>query len=325
MNSFSRPLAIVAGLTLLAIAFATNPSDALDRSDGDFWRYDVLFEVAGVTVSGTVEYSYAGDLTIAVNGTPIVVSLIRIDGSFSGSENDSSIGVWVTGLFDGFRYETKDGIGIVGEALTTIANVSTGYEGFQVVTLIEATESVNYSEPLLSGFDLENWRVSAVWNETIEVQRTESYSDGSFSYENDSAVEFVFNVSSVPASAPFETEAGNFECSIITASDGITRDVFWYSEDVGGFVGMARYDLPSSTPSFTAQLSDYEHDSGSHEVGPILAALGLVAASALLVSVVAVAIRRRVGTPPSVGTEAAGPMHDGGQEDPIAVNNDEVD
>ncbi|HIH01233.1 TPA: hypothetical protein HA259_04025 [Thermoplasmata archaeon] len=299
MNLRARPYSILVVASLLAMGCLSQPSLALDRTVGDTWVYDVRCSMAGVVVEGVMEYRYVGVTSVEVDGMTYETGVIRVDGDFSGYGDEFSYDVWVTGLFDGYVYESSDGIGIVKEELTTIANVSTGYEDFEIATLVETTESLTYSQPLLSGFDTEDWELTREWNETLTVFSFEAYSNGTVSSENESASESSFQFSAAPVPFPLETEAGAFPASMITFSDGGTLRIMWYSPEVGGFVRMERFDPPFSAPSFVAVLSDYEQGSGGDDLTLVLSMLGVGVALVVLASVVVVAVKRRTGGPPA--------------------------
>jgi hypothetical protein len=318
LNPFVRFRAIVSAVSLLAIACSSLPAGAVDRSDGDYWRYEVRFTVADVPVNGTIVYTYVWDDVLEINGTSHDVNVIRLEGSFSGSKNDSSVGVWVTGLLDGHRYEAKEGMGVLSEQLNTIINMSVGYDDFQIATYIETGETTTYSEPLMSGFDPTNQGQTSAWNETMEVHRTDTYSDGSASYENDSAAMTVFNISVLPESDPVETPAGSFASDVITVSVGNELERFWYSEDVGGFIRMERYDSLDGDPSFVAELTSYEYGLGGEDTESTLAALSVVLASAVLAVTILMVAQRRAKR------HRSSEINDGGSKGSEGTDDEEV-
>lgn len=306
---------MLVGASLLATGCLAQPSLALDRTEGDLWRYDVRCSVAGVVVEGVMEYSYSGVTTMDVGGVAYEVNVIRVAGSFSGAADEPSLDVWVSGLFDGCLYESVDGVGIAREDLATVANVSTGYEAFSVATLVEEVESRTYDQPLMSGFDTDGWELTTGWNETVTVHSVRTYSDGTVFHENDSVSESSYQFSAAPVPFPLETEAGSFSSSMITFSDGETLRIMWYSPEVDGFVRMERFDPPFSSPAFVAVLSDYEQGTSGDDLVLTLSLLGVGLALVVLASVAVVAVMRRNVRPPPDPSEGqtgpSGPEADG--------------
>ena len=308
MDRRARSCSILVVASLLATGCLSQPSLALDRTAGDLWRYDVCLSVAGVVVEGMMEYSYTGMTSVEVGDTTYEANVVKVEGSFSGTLDEFSYDVWVTGLFDGYIFESVDGVGIVKEDLTVIANVSTGYEDFQVSDSVETRESLTYSQPLISGFDPDMWEQTTEWVETLTVFSHEACSNGTAYYENESFAESSFQFSAAAVPFPLETEAGPFSASVITFSDGETLRMMWYSPEVDGFVRMERFDPPFSAPSFVAVLSDYEQGSNDDDVKLLLSMLGVGVALVVLASVVVVAVMRRTaGPPPGMSESRNGP------------------
>ena len=309
MNPCARLFSIIVCASLLATGCFAQPSQALDRTEGDLWRYDVRCSVAGVVVEGVMEYAYSGMTAIEVEGVAYEVNVIKVTGSFSGAANEPSFDLSVSGLFDGCLYESVDGVGMVREDLTTIANVSMGYEDFSIATLVEEEESLTYSQPLMAGFDTGGWELESGWNETVTVYSLETYSDGTVFYEEDDVSESSYAFSAAPVPFPLETGAGSFSSSMITFSDGDTLRIMWYSPEIDGFVRMERFDPPFSSPAFVAVLSEHEQGSSGDDLALILSLLGVGLALVVLASVVVVAVmRRNVRSPPDASDDRTEPL-----------------
>jgi hypothetical protein len=279
-------------LPLLLLVFMPSAVAAVERSSGDSWTYDVSFVVSDVPVSGALTYSFIGEAVLEVNGTHLSVGAFRLSGEFSGLVAGSAYEVSLNGVFDGYRYESLEGIGTVGEETVLLIDVSTGYEGFQLASFMEVRELVKYSTPLLSGFDPLDPGTATEWNETVEMFRLTEYADDSSSHSEESTAVVEFNVSVSSSSELVETDAGAFSARRISVSDGTERDVMWYSETVGNFVRIESYDSTDEEPVFVAELASYEFGPDDDGAVLVLAVVLVLASLAILILTLTLAVRR---------------------------------
>jgi len=299
VSSTVRRRSIALALPFLLLAFVSSGVDALERSNGDCWTYAVVFSVADVQVSGNLTYTFIGEEVLEVNGTYHDVSVMKVSGEFSGFAAGPSYDTFLTGLFDGYRYEALGGIGVAGEETALLVNISTGFDEFQLASFIEIRETVVYSVPLLSGFDPVNPDLSPEWNETVEAFCTSAYSDDSTEESDESTTMMTFNVSVASSDELLETDAGSFSSRRISVTDGSELEVVWYSEEAGGFVRMESYGPADDDPVFVAELVNYEYDRTGDGAILVLAAACVVLSSAVLVVALVLAIRRGRGRTPA--------------------------
>jgi hypothetical protein len=312
-SSLNRTSVVLASIVAIAVVSASVA--ASNRSSGDSWTYGVGFTVEGVKVNGTLTYAYVGDGPLEVNGTPLDAHVMKVSGVFSGSELDASVNVSVTGLIDGYRYESSDGHGILGEEVLLLVNVSTGYEGFWVASSMEIGSIVMYSAPLLSTFDPDNPEVVVAWNQSVEVFEVESCDGESSSYEKESSSLMTFNITAERLDEPLETEAGAFDTHRITISGDSGMTIMWYSEEVGNFVRTEVYDSSDSEPVIVSELTDFDYRNADDGPLLVLAAASVILATAVLVLVLVMAFRRRLGGVQTETQEAvdAQPPNEAGQ------------
>ncbi len=299
MSSTVRRRSIAVALPFLLLMSMPSVVDALERSSGDYWTYAVVFSVADVPVSGTLTYTFIGEEVLEVNGTYHDVSVMKVSGEFSGSVTGPSYDTFLTGLFDGYRYEALGGIGVAGEEIALLVNVSTGFDEFQLASFMEIRETVVYSEPLLSGFDPVNPDLNLEWNETVEAFSTSVYSDDATEESDESTTMTTLNVSVASSDELLETDAGSFSSRQISITDGSELDVMWYSEETGGFVRMESYGYADDDPVFVAELVSYEYDRTGDGALLVLAATLIASSFAVLVVALVLAIRRGRGRAPA--------------------------
>jgi len=236
---------------------------------------------------------------LEANGTYHEVSVMKISGEFSGFATGPSYDTFLTGQFDGYRYEALRGIGVAGEETALLVNVSTGFDEFQLASFMEVRETVVYSEPLLSGFDPLNPDLNLEWNETVEAFSTSTYIDASTEVSDESTTMTTFNVSVASSDELLETDAGAFSSRRISITSDSELEVVWYSEEVGGFVRMEFYDSADDDPVFVAELVNYECDRTGDGALLVLAATLVALSFAVLVVALFLAIRRRRGRTPA--------------------------
>ncbi len=234
-----------------------------------------------------------------VNGTYHEVSVMKVSGEFSGFATGPSYDTFLTGQFDGYRYEALGGIGAAGEETALLVNVSTGFDEFQLASFMEIRETVVYSEPLLSLFDPLNPDLNLEWNETVEAFSTSAYIDDSTEVSDESTALTTFNVSVASSDELLETDAGAFSSRRISITSDSELEVMWYSEEVGGFVRMEFYDSADDDPVFVAELVNYEYDRTGDGALLVLAATLVALSFAVLVVALVLAIRRRRGRTPA--------------------------
>ncbi len=295
MSSTVRRRSIAVALPFLLLMFMPSAVDALERSSGDYWTYAVAFSVADVQVSGTLTYTFVGEEVLEVNGTCHDVSVMKVSGEFSGLVTGPSYDTFLTGLFDGYRYEALGGIGVAGEDTVLLVNISTGFDEFQLASFMEIRETVVYSEPLLSSFDKLNPDLNLEWNETVEAFCTSAYSDDSTEESDESTIMTTFNVSVASSDELLETEAGSFSSRRISITSDSELEIMWYSEEAGGFVRMESYDSADDDPLFVAELVNYEYDRTGDGALLVLAATCVALSTAVLVVALVLAIRRGRG------------------------------
>ena len=292
MSSTVRRRSVAVALPFLLLMSMPSVVDALERSSGDYWTYAVVFSVADVKVSGTLTYTSIGEDVLEVNGTYHDVSVMKVSGGFSGSAAGPSYDTFLTGLFDGYRYEALGGIGVAGEEIALLINVSTGFDEFQLASFMEIRETVVYSEPLLSGFDPVNPDLNLEWNETVEAFSTSAYSDDATEESDESTSMTTLNVSVASSDELIETDAGSFSSRRISITDGSELDVMWYSEEIGGFVRMESYGYADDDPVFVAEIVSYEYDRTGDGATLALVATLVALSFAILIVAVVLAIRR---------------------------------
>lgn len=286
--------AIISAAALFALPDAALASE---RSSGDSWTYGIEFHVEGIPVDGTLVYSYVGYDAIEANGTSIPVHVMKVSGSFSGSELDAAVNTSVTGLVDGYAYESEVGYGVVGLDVRTVVNISIGYDEFSTGWSYETGNTILLDEPLLSPFDPDSPEPTSMWNQTIRVDVSETYDDGTVDDADESTSIVTYHVACERMDAPLETGAGTFDVHMITITGGSEMVVVWYSKEVGSFVRLELRDSADSDPSFVASLLCYDCKSADSIPPLALAVAGVILAAAVLALVLVTAFRRgrRVG------------------------------
>lgn len=273
---------------------------SVDLSEGDFWTYGFQTTVSGVPVSGSITYAFVGYDTLTVESAEYEVQVFRVTGRFQGNVTSAGLTTSVEGVYDGYRYEAVGTLGVVKDEMTSLENVSVGYDALVIASFVERQESISYSPPIMSGFDPQTARVGDEWNESLEISVSSSYFDGAVRLDTDSSAAEIVNFTVLPGGFQ-QTDAGEFSVLRIMQTWGSTTETLSYAEEVGRFVRSERYQNGSSEPSYVAVLADYSYDTRGEYSTLITLLVGALIASLTVLTVVivlALARRRRNSEPP---------------------------
>ena len=303
--------ALLVAAAFIAMAFASVPSAAVDRSEGDFWTYDLTVDLMALgiddltgeiplgsvntTLGASVSFTYAGTDSVTVGGVGKEVNVMRISGG--ATQTVDFIGFELSLAVGGFIYELVDKPSIVKGHLFMWMNTSLGSGSFQIVNRTATELTVDFSPPLLSGFDPETTEPGDSWTEkvTVTASMTESV-DGIIQGTPVNSTDILTYSLSVDSSRPVvTTEAGKFECLKITASgDDSEEGVFYWSDKARNFVRMEGLVLGSDDPFLTLSLKDYDTGSGLGTVLFIAAGGGLLVLALIVLAFVVMKRRKPV-------------------------------
>ncbi len=286
-----------ASIVVLASAIAIvivmlNPavSAGLSRSDGDFWKYSMSMEFAGVPVSGTLTYSYDGEAALTVNGTEHTLDVMSLSGNFSYVD-DGYIPIRIAGLVSGYAYETKGDTGLVMETVNILATRYSGTPPAQFETPLSLSVRSSFESPLYEGLSSEELRAGDTWSVSTSVCVATNWTEGA---EADGSVleavtVYEYSVDSVGES--LSTPAGTFTTAVVTVSHPGGSDVLWMSDEVGGLVQRESFNGTDEAPIETLVLESYSYEGEEDQIVLIIAVL-LVVATAFIMVLLLMAILR---------------------------------
>ncbi|OGS42973.1 MAG: hypothetical protein A3K76_01415 [Euryarchaeota archaeon RBG_13_57_23] len=251
----------------------------------------------GIRVTGELRYEFEKTEVISLEGTDYAVNVMSISGELSGGVLMIDL---VTATVDGTVYETRDGSALVKEELTFFVNTTFGTGQFaQVNTLVEEISSSN-SPPLLSGFDPSTTALGDEWSETVMIRAVNStWLDGVLWGDpvwRNQTIQYDVSVDS--ATDDITTEAGTFECMMITVTNGGGDSlVYWWSAEVGNFVRIHTYSDEDVDPRESLVLTDYRHEDSVNVM--LIVAIGgaVLVASIIVLALVLMMMRRRPPQP----------------------------
>mgnify|MGYP001765311167 CR=1 FL=1 len=277
-------------------------ASALERVDGDFWRYHVTIDLAsldlselnvseipssfsGIEVAGTVTYEYLGPDNVTVGGSANSVNVMAVSGDLVGSVD--LIGLSVSAAIQGHIFESSEGQGTVKDDLTMWTNLTWGVGSFAYLKRYEARVINLYSPPLMDGFDPESVVLGQSWDETTEVRTIGmNVTTGAVVSDTNDSVEVHFAVAS--ETEEVSVPAGEFTAYMVTASEaGGSTVVYWWSEKAANFVKQETYFDNDTEPAETMVLEDYGKSSRTSilvyvSVGVIVLAVAMVALGLVL-------------------------------------------
>jgi len=286
-------------LTILS-AFAA-PVRAVDRTDGDYWTYNVSTNMMDIDVTGTMMLTFIQTDTLVIESESHDVNVLLLTGSMNGTGEISGIAVAVTVAYWGHIYEAVGSLATVKEDVYTWANYTMGTGQSIHLDTGEWHDVSTYAPPLGEGLVPSDMELGDSWDETLTVTSNSTYYfNGIIEHEENETSEDVaysFEISSSMDSV--EVAAGTFECQVINQTDETSGDldVSWWSEEVGYFVKMASYAEDENTPFFSLELKDYSYEPPEDEneiVKFFTSWLGIVILIVIVVAIVAaVALSRR--------------------------------
>lgn len=261
MNSNAR-LALVCSVVLsFALTASSAPAAALDRSGGDFWKYDATMDFEGAEMSGWVKYSYDGKDSLTVGGNDYGVSVMKVEGNLAGSMEILTVPVDLSAAASGYSYESSDGIAIVMEDVFLYMNMSMNVGGFFISIRQTMETKVTYSPPYLSGFEPGETGAGDSWEETVAVTTTMRIWENDTLASDETSTEtdtYSFDVAS--SEQTVTTPAGTFDTLVLTVTNTDSGDYerYWISEKVRNIVKKESWEEGGGEPFETLVLSDYD-------------------------------------------------------------------
>lgn len=281
----------VSALVLGTAATAT----ALDRSEGDFWTYEVSMDIEGVDVGGEVTVTFEGYDTVTVNGTQFDVCFLAMTGHFSGSVSVLGTPMTVSGAMIGTSYETRDAYGTVIEDMTTYINVTWGEDPFQILRNGKVEVTTTCSPPRGAGFNPTDAVLGDSWQETV-TEVTTSYVDEELDEDESGTEVRTYSFAIAPSRESVTVPAGTFDTLKVTKTDDDgTRQVLWFSEDVGDAVRI-EYFNETDDPYASYELSGYAHEAEGMPIVLLAVAGAGITVAVVVIVVLLVLVKRRPGT-----------------------------
>ena len=311
-------LAVLAVMASLVCVPLSARAGDISRTEGDYWTYEVSTTVSDIPVSGTITCTFVGDDTLTIDDAGIDVRVLKVTGQFQGSVTSAGLTASVFGVYDGYRYEERGSLGVLKDDLTSLENISVGYDELRITSFVERKMTISYSSPLMSEFDPDTARVGDKWNETVTVRISSSYDDGNISYDADNSTDVTVGFE-ITSGGSEQTYAGEFEVLRIVQTSGHVNETFSYAEDVGQFVRYERYENGSDEAVYVAILMGYSYEKRNDDSYVVTLMTGVFVASITVLGIAAALAfsrkRRTASTTESEGFEDATERGSGDEPD----------
>lgn len=267
----------------------------MDRSEGDYWVYEMEMSFEGIDVSGTYRYEFSEKDIITVGSESHDVNVMEVSGSMTG-ETDDFLGMSATIEIDvhGFVYEPQGSIASLKEDIHLWANVTVDTGPADIVVRMELHEVITYSPPQMTGFVDGETGTGDQWDETTNRTTTSTmWIDGVIDETATDESEETYSFSVAATEDSVETDAGTFDCLKMTMTDSEgDYSVYWYSSDVGSWVKVELYNEGDSEPYNSMELSEYQSSQGSGAMILIIAGAGVAILVVVVVAVLLMSKRR---------------------------------
>jgi len=259
-----RSIPIFAVVLAIAVAFSSSPAIAVDRDAGEYWTYDVVWEIDGVVTNGTITRQFEDHTSIVVNMTSYDVNVYSVEGILWGTTEFIDSTHMISMTLGGVSYETTDGMAMLMEDDIMWKN-SSWIVGPETFSSNMRTESVSeFSPPMASWFDPKGTNPGDTWLGLSVVETTTTVSNGTSILLNTHTEDYV--TISFVASSAFEkvvTPAGEFRTlrvtATITGGEGAGDfEVYYWSPDVMNLVKREAFSKGESVPYQSFTLREYK-------------------------------------------------------------------
>jgi hypothetical protein len=284
---------VLMSICLCSLLAASLPVSAVERTNDDFFVYDLETELMGVRAVGEIRYEFVGTSTYTVGGTVYPVNVMHVSGNLTGG---AQMVEFLTANIGGTVLETGSGAAIVREELAFYANFTFGTGQFALVSTVLEQVNFTFSPPILSQFDPSSTAPGDQWSETVSVASTNAtWLNGALwgdPVTSNLTVEYSIEVAS--ALEEVETEAGTIECLKISATNESGDSMeYWWSSKVGNFVRVYTYAEGETVPWQSLQLTDYRHQSPTDILLVVAVGAAVLVASIVLMAFVLMKMRRK--------------------------------
>ncbi len=279
----------------LAFCAASVPAAALDRSNGDYWTYEMSVNLGDFVVVGEMTLTVVDEDTLTVGSDSYVVDVLQYSGNISWTDDGIFGETTASMVYSGFTYELKDGLATVKDDMYIWSNITSDYGTAEVTYRTESQEVTTTSPPIGFGMTPDEMGVGDSWSETVvETTTSTEWDDEGISDTSTDSEEKTYSFSIAATEESLVTDAGTFDCLKITIMDDAddSYEVRWYCDKVGYYVKIANYDVGDSTPSVVVELKDYKYSAAS-QVLMILVVVGIVVVLVAIVAVVLVMKRKK--------------------------------
>lgn len=306
-----REVGLVACLmTALVLTACAAPVSACERSEGDFWTYEIITYLEEIEMTGSITYAYDQDDTLEVDNVSHEVSVMSVTGSISGSGDLIGVPVNVTGTYSGTVYEDMSALATVKEDMRLLANISRDTGQYIQTDVWVIHDVTTYSPPQGMDFVPGDVEPGDVWSEVVDRTTNSTIEiNGDLDHQSeevDENITFTYTVATAKESVV--TDAGTFECLKInlTSDESEDYDLYWYSEEVGYFVKISMFSEDGGEPYTYIELTSFLKAEEDSTMDIMVIGIGVLIAVVIIVAV-ALAMRKK-GKKPQIAPQAPPPV-----------------
>ncbi len=274
---------IAAAGVLLMVSLGNGvAADGGSYEDGDTWVYDVEILYESFEFSGSMTHVVVGDEVTESAGLDYEVYNISVDGKLWITGEYEGVDIVGTYTYNGSAYLEMDDLDLVRSEERIVTAMT--FEYASVPTYFEYVEetTTTYSTPGGVGDEPEDPTDGDSWELAFTYKTESMYDDnGEISYDSDISVEQVGFT--YLRKETITVPAGTYECDVIHAFNGETRETYWTCDEAGGDVKYMYESVSGENGTYLLRSTTFAPTS-TLGIALIYVSIGAVAAAAAVVA-----------------------------------------
>ncbi|MBU1159441.1 MAG: hypothetical protein KKE24_08910 [Candidatus Thermoplasmatota archaeon] len=291
-----RAFAVALALAFCVVSIPVTALD-LDRSNSDYWTYDMSMIMDGIEVIGSLTLTVVDEDTLTIGSDTYAVDVIQYSGGISGSGVIDGMNTSMSVVYSGFTYELKDGLATVKDDIYSWITTSQSELAHRTETHYVTTSSPPIGSRLVPGV----MSPGDSWSEIVfETTTSTEWVEGMLTDTSTDADEITYSFSIASTEESLATDAGTFHCLKITVTDESDEsyEIRWYCYEMGYYVKVADYESGGSVPSVVLELKECKYDASSKVLITMLVVVGAVALAAVVTTIILLTRKNRIPQQP---------------------------
>lgn len=264
--------------------------------DGDTWVYDVEIQYESLEFSGPMTYAVMNEEVTESAGLDYEVYNVSVDGKLWIVGEYEGVDMVGTYTYNGSVYREVHDLDLVRSEERIVTAMTLEYASISMYFEYIEETTTTYSTPGGVGDEPEDPTEGDTWELVFTYETESMYDDnGDVTYDSDISVAQVGYT--YMRKETITVPAGTYECDVILAFDGETRETYWTSDEAGSEVKYMYESASGENGTYLLRSTTFTPPS-SLGIALIYVSAGAVAAAAVVVAFLLVRRRKSAMTPP---------------------------